>query len=85
MIKDKTHICRWLLEHEDSPFYAIKIRKNGEDYFLEYKSFSSKQDVISGEADYVGEEMSRYSLRINFCPFCGQNLDKLRFNDDSVA
>jgi hypothetical protein len=77
MIGDQVHICKWILEHVDSPFCKIRVYKRKGGYFLEHKSIASEQDVAAGEADYVGEEMTCHSLRIAFCPFCGKKLGNL--------
>jgi hypothetical protein len=74
MIEEQAHICEWILQYVDNPFYKIKVYKRKDGYFLEYRAFASEQAIIDGEADYVGKEMSCISLRIAFCPFCGKQL-----------
>jgi hypothetical protein len=76
MIGNQAHICEWM-KQINSPFYKVRIYKQNDLYYFEHKSFASEDDVVVGEAKYVGEMMTSSSFQIVFCPFCGKQLGEI--------
>ncbi len=75
MIYDnRQHLCGWLEQLSRHPFLEIDVIEKSGIWSISYKSFASKEDVMSGEANNVGELLGGFSLAIQFCPFCGLQL-----------
>lgn len=69
------HICKSVAEMNLSKAFEFAINKSEGAWFLHQRSLAIELDVKGGEADLPGEEMSRSSLVITFCPYCGVLLD----------
>lgn len=61
--------------------YNISMQDNIAEKHWELFSIwlANESDVISGEADEIGEVLNLSSMKVNFCPFCG-----LKLNEDAV-
>lgn len=70
----KKHLCSWLEQISGYPFFTVEINADSGIWSLNYKSFSSEQDVLSGEAENIGEPLGDFSIVVQFCPFCGLQL-----------
>lgn len=65
------HFCEYLNEVNGYKGFNVEISYGDSFWFLHYKSIASELDVRSGEAAFVGEELSNVKLMVKFCPFCG--------------
>ena len=61
-----------------SILYGPSIDSDWEGWVLENKLLATDQDVKSGEAELVGEELSCSIIAVEFCPFCGEALSEQR-------
>lgn len=68
------HSCSYVEELKSSSCFQIKLNYENDGWFFCHISIASDIDVKSGEAETVGEEMSRLNVKINYCPFCGELL-----------
>ena len=77
--------CNILLHHqckqnhlpEHLKIFNISVDDSGLPPNWEFFSIwlANEADVQSGEAEEVGELMNLSSVKINFCPFCGSELE----------
>jgi hypothetical protein len=75
MKEEKNHKCKELKAFlGDSQFTAYVIYCKQKLWYLSIVEKAREQTVRMGEADFVGEIMDEYEFNINFCPFCGKNL-----------
>lgn len=70
----KKHLCNWLEQISEYPLFTVEITEDSSIWILNYKYFSSNQDVLSGEAENIGEPLGNFSIAVQFCPFCGLQL-----------
>ncbi|MCP4161044.1 MAG: hypothetical protein GY760_13300 [Deltaproteobacteria bacterium] len=74
------HICDELKKqvsdsmHEGHPLINYIFEKDEGEYLLTKHYYADEQTVYDGEADSIGEIVSSYTMKINYCPFCGKKL-----------
>lgn len=85
----KSHVCEQIQELNSLKTQTYFIEQKG-DYSETWKyegleeeplfwyftivSYANELAVRDGQAIYVGEELSRIEVVINYCPFCGMKL-----------
>ena len=74
-MKEAKHHCK----ENDIPgvniLFGPSISNDWASWVLENKVYATEQDVKSGEADSVGEEISGSTISVKYCPFCGLELN----------
>lgn len=73
------HLCRrnW---YKDTDIRFEKINNALESWILEQTWYASKKDVIDGLSNQEGKPLNSNTVLINFCPFCGEDLTKIKMN-----
>lgn len=51
-------------------------RIENQNWLLTKYYYADDQTVYDGEANYIGEVVSEFSMSIDYCPFCGEKLSK---------
>jgi len=72
-----THNCEENHLPEHLRILCVELDESDSQQQWEFFSiwFANKSDVAAGEAEEVGELMNLSSVKINYCPFCGENLE----------
>lgn len=68
------HLCQYLQDFGWAPVINLGVVSEGEGWILEYRGYSTGEDVRDGEAERLGEVSGTFSIGIKFCPFCGAEL-----------
>lgn len=71
------HICRYIRELNTTKNFQISLKHEINTWFLSHSSVASEIDVKGGEAETVGEELSRLKLNVSYCPFLWKTSEKL--------
>ena len=69
-----THLCKDIKELESAEAAKLSITKLENSWLLNYCSLATEYDVRVGEADELNEVIQSLSLKINYCPYCGEIL-----------
>lgn len=73
----KTHNCtqNQIADFGVKIIYGPELESGWQSWILQNIRFAGAKDVQDGEAESIGEVLSHNEIAINFCPFCGIELN----------
>jgi sarcosine oxidase delta subunit len=74
---ENIHQCNWIkAKNHYHSSYPEEIGLVEKQWTLHRRGIANQKWVEDGEAKFVGEALYDYSIKINFCPYCGMRLEK---------
>jgi hypothetical protein len=69
------HSCHRLTEQNDT-YHLVEIEQVDTKWFFHRELKANEKWVYDGEAKNIGDVVSDHKIIINFCPYCGEKLNR---------
>lgn len=71
-----THLCEWIENYQNDDDLFTSVKNFNGNWVLHIFHYACDHCVKDGEAQYEGELLSVYDVAINYCPYCGMQLNE---------
>jgi len=68
------HMCNRDVGDDVRIIYCRSLTDNVEKWILTKTWIAGEEELLDGEAEYIGEVIQFSTVLIRYCPFCGQKL-----------